>query len=81
MEDGRSAFKILTVKPKRKRPSGRPRRRCEDNIRIDLKINRCQYEEWGLFGSGYGLLGSPCKCGIEPPVSISHGVSPLVSIE
>ena len=34
MEEGRSAFKILTGKPTRKRPLGRPRRRWEDNIRI-----------------------------------------------
>ena len=31
-EEGRSAFKILTGKPKGKRPLGRPRRRWEDNI-------------------------------------------------
>ena len=37
MEKGRSAFKIVTGKPTRKRPSGRPRRRWEDNIRMDLK--------------------------------------------
>ena len=37
MEEGRSAFKILTGKPPGKRPSGRPRRRWEDNIRMDLK--------------------------------------------
>jgi len=36
MEEGRSAFKILTVKPTGKRPLGRPRRRRE-YIRIDLK--------------------------------------------
>ena len=35
MEAGRSAFKILTGKPTGKRPSGRPRRRWEDNIRMD----------------------------------------------
>ena len=34
MEEGRSAFKIIT-KPTGKRPSGRPRRRWEGNIRID----------------------------------------------
>ena len=34
---GRSAFKILTGKPTGKRPSGRPRRRWEDNVRINLK--------------------------------------------
>ena len=35
MEEGRSAFKILTGKPTGKRPLGRSRRRWEDNIRMD----------------------------------------------
>ena len=37
MEEGRSAFKIVTGKPTGKRPLGRPRRRWEDNIRMDLE--------------------------------------------
>ena len=37
MEEGRSAFKILTAKPTGKRSLGRPRRRWEDNIRMDLE--------------------------------------------
>ena len=37
MEEGRSAFKILTGKPTAKRPPGRPRSRWEDNIRMDLE--------------------------------------------
>ena len=37
MEEGRSAFKILTGKPIGKRLLGRPRRRWEDNIRMDFK--------------------------------------------
>ena len=37
MEEDRSAFKILTCKPTGKSPLGRPRRRWEDNIRMDLK--------------------------------------------
>ena len=37
MEEGGSAFKILTGKPTGKRPLGRPRRRWEDNIRMDLE--------------------------------------------
>ena len=37
MEEGKSAFKMLTGKPTGKRPFGRPRRRWEDNIRMDLK--------------------------------------------
>ena len=35
MEGSRSAFKILTGKPTGKRPLGRPRRRWEDNIRME----------------------------------------------
>jgi hypothetical protein len=35
MEEGRSAFKMLTRKPTGKRTLGRPRRRWEDNIRLD----------------------------------------------
>ena len=37
MEKGRSAFKNLTGKPTGKRPLGRPRRRWEDNITMDLE--------------------------------------------
>jgi hypothetical protein len=41
MEEGRSAFKILTDKPTGKIPLGRPRRRWEDNIRMDLEEVGC----------------------------------------
>ena len=37
MEEGRSAFKILTGKSTGKRPLGRPRCRWENNIRMDLE--------------------------------------------
>ena len=37
MKEGRSDFKILTGKPTGKIPLGRPRRRWEDNIRMDLE--------------------------------------------
>ena len=37
MEDGRSAFKLLSGNSTEKRPLGRPRRRWEDNVRIDFK--------------------------------------------
>ena len=37
IEDYRSSFKILAVKHTGKRPLGRPRRRWEDIIRMDLK--------------------------------------------
>ena len=36
IEEGRSAFKTLTGTPTGIRPSGRPRRRWDTNIRMDL---------------------------------------------
>jgi hypothetical protein len=32
----RNAYRLLVGKPEGKRPLGRPRRRCVDNIRMDL---------------------------------------------
>ena len=46
MEEGRSAFKILTGIPGGKRPLGRPRRRWEDNIRMDLEKMRINAGNW-----------------------------------
>ena len=46
MEEGRSAFKILTGKPTGKRPLARPRRRWEDNIRMDLKELGINTRNW-----------------------------------
>ena len=43
---GRSAFKILTGKPTGKRPLGRPRRRWEDNIRMDLEERGINAGNW-----------------------------------
>ena len=40
------AFKILTGKPTGKRPLGRPRRRWEDNIRVDLKEIGINARNW-----------------------------------
>jgi len=37
MGEMRNYYKILVRKPERKRPRGRPRRRWEDNIRMDLR--------------------------------------------
>ena len=37
MEEGRSAFKMLTGKPTGKRPLRRPTCRWEDSIRMDLE--------------------------------------------
>ena len=52
MEEDRSAFNILTLKPTGKRPLGRSRHRWEDNIRMDLKEIGINAMELGFFGSG-----------------------------
>ena len=75
MKDGRTAFKVLTGKPTRKRPLGRPRRRWEDNIRMDLKEIGINAGNWVDSAQDRNFLESPCECGIEPPGYISHGVS------
>ena len=46
MEEGRSAFKMLTGKPTEKRPLGRPMCRWEDNIRMDLEEIRIDAGNW-----------------------------------
>jgi hypothetical protein len=37
MREERGLHKVLVRKPERKRPLGRPRRRWEDNIKMDLQ--------------------------------------------
>ena len=46
MEEGRSPFKILTGTSKGKILLGRPRRRWEDNIRMDLKEMGINTRNW-----------------------------------
>jgi len=46
MGEGRGVYRVLVGKPKGKRPLGRPRRRCENNIRRDLQEMGLGYEDW-----------------------------------
>ena len=46
MEEGRSAFKILTGKPTGNRPLGRPRLKWENNIRMDLEEKGINTTNW-----------------------------------
>ena len=39
-------YRVLVGKPKGRRPLGRPRRRCVDNIRTDLQEVGCGYMNW-----------------------------------
>ena len=46
MEESRRAFKILTGKPTGKRPLGKPRRRWEDNIRMNIEEIEINAGHW-----------------------------------
>ena len=46
MGEGRGVYRVLVGKPEGKRPQGRPRRRWEDNIRMDLQEVGLGYEDW-----------------------------------
>jgi hypothetical protein len=37
MGEGRDVYRVLVGNPEGKRPLGRPRCRCEDNIKMDLR--------------------------------------------
>jgi len=42
----RGVDRVLVGKPEGKRPLGRPRRRWEDNIKMDLQDVRCGGVDW-----------------------------------
>jgi hypothetical protein len=42
----RNAYEILVGKSEGKRALGRPRRRCVNNIKMDLKDIGCSYIDW-----------------------------------
>jgi len=46
MGEGRGVYRVLVGKPEGKRPLGRPRRRWEDNIKMDLQEVGCGSIEW-----------------------------------
>ena len=46
MELSINAYRVLVGKPEGKKPLGRPRRRWEDNIRMDLREVGCDPGEW-----------------------------------
>jgi hypothetical protein len=45
MGEGRGAYRVLVGRPEERRPLGRPRRRWEDNIKMDLQVG---------WGGGHG---------------------------
>jgi len=46
MGERRDVYSVLVGKPKGKRPLGRPKRRWEDNIKMDLQEMGCGSMDW-----------------------------------
>jgi len=46
MGEGRGVYRVLVGEPGGKRPTGRPRRRWEDNIKMDLQEVGCGGIDW-----------------------------------
>jgi hypothetical protein len=46
MREDRGVYRVLVGKPEGKRPLGSPRRRWEDNIRMDLQEVGCGGLDW-----------------------------------
>jgi hypothetical protein len=43
---GRGVYRVLVGRPEGKRPLGRPRRRWEDNIKLDLRETGTEVVNW-----------------------------------
>jgi hypothetical protein len=46
MGESRGVYGVLVGKPERKIPLGRPRRRWEDNIKMDIQEVGCEGMDW-----------------------------------
>jgi hypothetical protein len=57
MGEGKCVHRVLVGKPEGKRPLGRPRRRWEDNIKMDLQeVVKGTGWSWLRIGTGGGHL-------------------------
>jgi hypothetical protein len=56
MGEGRGVYRVLVVRPRGKRPLGRPRRRWEDNIKMDLREIRIDVDSEDLRVVGMIIL-------------------------
>ena len=65
MEESRNAFKILTGKPTGKRPLERPRRRWENNIRMDLEEVGINADNWVDSAQNRNYLRAPVNAALN----------------
>jgi len=69
MEERRGMYRVLVGKSEGKRPIARPRRRWEDNIKMDLQDLECGSTDWIELAQAAGS----CECDDEPLGSIERG--------
>ena len=69
----RGVYRVLVGKHEGKRPLGRPRRRWEDNIKMDLQEVGWEDAWTGLIWLEIGTSDGCFDCGNEPSVSIKCG--------
>jgi hypothetical protein len=83
MGEERKVYKVFAGKPEVKRPLGRPRRRWEDGVRMDLReigLGGCGFDSTV---SGQGPVAGCCECCYEPSGScatelVSEVTAPVV---
>jgi hypothetical protein len=73
MGEGRGAYRILVGRSEGTRPLGRPRRRWENNIKMDLQEVEWEGMDWIDMAQDTGQVAGSCECGNESSGSIKRG--------
>ena len=73
MGEGRGVHKVLVGKPEGKRTLGRPRRRWDDNIKMDLQEVGGVCGDWMELAQDRDRWRELVRYGEEPSVSIKCG--------
>jgi hypothetical protein len=66
MGKGRGTYRFFVGRPEGKRPLGRPRRRWEDNIKMDLRETGIDGANWIQLAQDRVLVAGLCEYGNEP---------------
>jgi hypothetical protein len=69
----KGVYRFLMGKPEGKRPLGKPRRRWDYNIKMDLQEVRCGVYGLDRAASGLEQAEGTCECGNEPSDFIKSG--------
>jgi hypothetical protein len=65
MGEGRGAYRVLVGRPDRRRPLGRPRRRWEGNIKLDLQEVGWGGMDWIDLAQNTEKGTGTCECGMN----------------